>query len=333
MLLSKGADVNAKTHDQGYSALMFAAISNHQKTVSLLLEHGADIDYTNMIGRTASQMASFVNSNECVELINNFISKSSIEYYTEIHSINETEPKLPKGECVDELHKLLISTSDYSPVRIIKSIKLSQNNVLVENMHRIIQTLDAFVKKSFKVELNECPNDILAFKLHYHKYIFEFLTNMLKTLEKKSPQEVKENRIEKSFDLCFKQLLLHEEVGETKVTYQVFQEKFLRESIRQFPYKECGLIKQMVTILARTQIGAHPSALYVITSCLNGQRFNESLETTDFVAKRALLECATCKKKSLDAKICTHCKKVAYCDQFCQKLDWNWHKKQAFEKD
>ena len=71
MLLSKGADVNAKTHDQGYSALMFAAISNHQKTVSLLLEHGADIDYTNMIGRTASQMASFVNSNECVELINN----------------------------------------------------------------------------------------------------------------------------------------------------------------------------------------------------------------------------------------------------------------------
>jgi len=333
LLLSKKADVNAKTHDQGYSALMFAAISNHQKTVTLLLEHGADVDYTNMIGRTASQMASFVNSNECVELINNFISKSSLEYYTEIRSINDTEPKLPKGECVDELHKLLISTSDYSPVRILKSIKLSKNNVLVENLTRIMSALDAFITKTFKTENVECPNDILAFKLHYHKFIFEFLNKTVKNLEIKFPQEEKNVLLSKSFDLCFKQLLLKEEQSTKKVFFQLFQEKFLRESIRSFPYKESSLIQQMVTILSRTQMGDHPSALYVITSCLNGQRLNQSFETNESESKKAILECETCKKKSDDAKWCTHCKKVAYCDQFCQKLDWSWHKKQVYESN
>lgn len=69
VLIKKGADVNAKTHDQGYSALMFAAISNHTSVVRLLLENDADVDYTNLIGRNASQMACFVNSLESVDLI------------------------------------------------------------------------------------------------------------------------------------------------------------------------------------------------------------------------------------------------------------------------
>lgn len=84
LLIELGADVNAKTHDQGYSALMFAAISNHTKCVRLLLEYDADVDYTNTIGRTASQMATFVNSNESAEIINSYLSKRDIEYYTEV---------------------------------------------------------------------------------------------------------------------------------------------------------------------------------------------------------------------------------------------------------
>jgi len=74
VLIEKGADVNAKTHDQGYSALMFASISNHTAVVRLLLENDADVDYTNLIGRNASQMASFVNSLESVDLIKGVIS-------------------------------------------------------------------------------------------------------------------------------------------------------------------------------------------------------------------------------------------------------------------
>jgi hypothetical protein len=340
LLINRGADVNAKTHDQGYSALMFASISNHKDVVSLLLQNEADADYTNTIGRTATQMASFVNSNECVDLINSYISKKSLEYFTEIHSINETEPKLPKGECLDSLHKLLISSSNYSPVRILKSIKtLNKNNVLIANIGRIMRTLDAFVEKAFKNEEGECPNDLLAYKLHYYRYIFEFLNNTRSSLIKKQEASQKtgdENELnEKAFEFCFKQLLVEEDLNanssnnetSTPKFCRVFQEKFLRESIRQFPYKECALIRQMVTILARAQIGTHPSALYVITSCLNGQRFNENLDSESESSKKAILECATCTNKSSDAKWCTHCKKVAYCDQFCQKLDWPLHKK------
>jgi hypothetical protein len=340
LLIKKGADVNAKTHDQGYSALMFAAISNHTKVVNLLLEHGSNVDYKNNIDRTASQMAAFVNSNESVDLINGFIPKRALEYYTETHSSSETEPKLPKGDCLNELHKLLINTSNYSPLRIIKCIKLSKNNVLMSNIDRIIRTLDAFVTKSFKNNKEEhCPNDILSFKLHYHKFIFEYLNeqkkNLAKIMKEKSSELNEEQLQSKLIDLCLKNFISEEEVsyvnphggGTVKKMCRLYEEKFTREAMRQFPYKECALLRQMVTILAKTQIGAHPSAQYVLKSCLNGQKLNEELGGDNAKNEnRTMLECATCLTKSFDAKWCTHCKKVAYCDQFCQKVQWSIHK-------
>ncbi|CAF0710720.1 unnamed protein product [Brachionus calyciflorus] len=336
LLISKGADVNAKTHDQGYSALMFAAIACKKSVVSLLLENNADPDYTNIIGRTAAQMASFVNSYESVDIINSYISKNSLEYYTEIHSIDEKEPKLPKGECLDELHRLLIQTSNYSPCRIIKNIKFSKNNILMLNADRVIKTLDAFSVKAWKNEAGDCPNDILSFKLHYFKYLFEYLQNQKKRLSQKLQGTDETEQYDKLFELCLKQLVNEEEVtveGE-KILHRVFEEKFLRESIRQHPYKESSaLIRQMVTILSKAPIGGHPSALNVINSCLNGQRFNELFEQEGENSEgiKKVLECATCYTKSVNAKMCTHCKKVAYCNQFCQKIHWALHKKQSME--
>ncbi|RNA17077.1 ankyrin repeat and MYND domain-containing 2 [Brachionus plicatilis] len=330
LLISKGADVNAKTQDQGYSALMFAAIANKVNIVSLLLDNNADTEYTNVIGRTAAQMASFVNSNESVNIINSYISKESLEYYTECHSIDEKEPKLPRGECVDELHKLLINSSNYSPCRIIKCIKLSKNNTLMNNAEKIIRTLNAFSIKAWKNDSQDCPNDILSFKLHYYKYLFEYLLGQKSRLNKKleSSDASSDEISQKLFELCLKQLVSEEEIsldGE-KFKHRVFEEKFLRESIRQHPYKEqSALTKQMVTILAKAPIGGYPSALHVINSCLNGQRFNEFFDSSEKGEKK-ILECATCYSKNANAKICTHCKKVAYCDQFCQKVHWSIHK-------
>lgn len=334
LLVEKGADVNAKTHDQGYSALMFASVSNHAAVVRFLLEHDADTDYTNTIGRTASQMATFVNSHECADIINSYISKQSLEYYTEIHSVEETEPKLPKGECLNELHKLLTNSNNYSPVRILKLIKFASNNVLMLNVDKVIRTLEAFLKKAFRSEETECPNDLLSFKLHYYKYLFEYLRSQRKVLEKKYDQK---ELYDKLFDLCIKQFIKEEEIEvktndekNAKISFRLFEEKFLRESIRQYPYKECALVRQMVTILAKTSPGSNPTALYVIKSCLNGQRFSESFNLDDSSAdgepKRKLLECATCTFKSYEAKWCTHCRQVAYCDQFCQRLHWPIHK-------
>ena len=161
LLLRRGADVNAKSHDQGYSALMFAAISNHKPVVELLLASGADTDYRNTIGRTASQMAAFVNSHECVDLINGYISKPALAYYTDIRSVSETEPKLPKGECLDELHKLLINSSNYSPIRVVKLIKQAKDNVLLVNIEKVRFFLFEFLKLTTRKILTR---DLLARK-------------------------------------------------------------------------------------------------------------------------------------------------------------------------
>lgn len=216
----------------------------------------------------------------------------------------------------------------------------------MNNIDRVIRTLDAFTTRTFRNdERHECPNDVLSFKLHYYKYHFEFLRTQRKKLAESFLELSSANEMdEKLFDLCIRLLLTQEKVevkkeGNETFTrmYRVFEEKYIRESIRQYPYKECALVRQMVTILARSPIGADPSALYVIKSCLNGQKFSESFNFDDEnegkEEKRKLLECATCSAKSYDAKWCTHCKKVAYCDQYCQRLHWPFHKKQMISSN
>ncbi len=255
------------------------------------------------------------------------LPRKSLEYYTEIHSINQKEPKLPKGDCFDELYKLLTSSINYSPIYVIKQIKFSKNNVLFENMDKIIRTLEAFVEKEFKQSETGCPNDILAFKLNFFKYNFEFLKVQKKGLSEKFKDT--DELMQKTFETCFKLLLSEIEIGQNetnKKKYRVYEEKYLRESIRQFPYKECAIVKQMVTILAKIMIGDQPTALNVITGCLNGQRFND--EPSSFHH----LTCTTCYTKDQNVKLCTHCRRAAYCDQFCQKVHWLIHKKEIIDQ-
>lgn len=152
---------------------MFAAVSNHTDVVSLLLDNGANTERTNSIGRTAVQMAAFVNSNEAVDVIKGFIPRSGLEYFTNITGISETESKLPKGECCDELYNLLTKSVNYSPVRIIKAIKNAP--VLFENVSRVVKTLDAYITKVIREDESGIPNDILGYKLHYYKFMFEYI--------------------------------------------------------------------------------------------------------------------------------------------------------------
>ncbi len=134
---------------------------------------------------------------------------------------------------------------------------------------------------------------------------------------------------EKLFDICIKRLVSEETVEtfeaetNTKHThmYRVFEEKFIRESIRKFPYPECAIVQQMVMVLSKTQVGANPSALKVITDCMNGQRMNSPIDEFS--------NCATCLDRKVDVKVCSHCKKVAYCDQLCQRMHWPVHKKES----
>ncbi|GAA56249.1 ankyrin repeat and MYND domain-containing protein 2 [Clonorchis sinensis] len=81
-LLQNGADVNSKDQKQGYTALMFAAITGNRPLTKLLLQRGARINDTNKIGRTAAQMASFVGNQSVSTVINNFLEEYELEFYT-----------------------------------------------------------------------------------------------------------------------------------------------------------------------------------------------------------------------------------------------------------
>ncbi|EPY75776.1 hypothetical protein CB1_001566004 [Camelus ferus] len=62
LLLRHGADVNCHQHEHGYTALMFAALSGNKDITWVMLEAGAETDVVNSVGRTAAQMAAFVDS-------------------------------------------------------------------------------------------------------------------------------------------------------------------------------------------------------------------------------------------------------------------------------
>jgi len=101
ILLAHGADVNDHEHDQGYTALMFGALSGKKKSlfffkainlwfffegnseiVRILLEAGAKTHQTNSIGRTAAQLAAFTGQKQCVDTINNYVTLEDLKYYT-----------------------------------------------------------------------------------------------------------------------------------------------------------------------------------------------------------------------------------------------------------
>merc|ERR1740128_853113 len=57
-LIDAGADVNTQNaQDNGYTALMFAAIQCQPETVSILMDNGADVNIVNKDGMTALQLA------------------------------------------------------------------------------------------------------------------------------------------------------------------------------------------------------------------------------------------------------------------------------------
>ena len=86
--------MNADSHEHSYSALHFAALSGNVEICRLLLLSGAKPYHTNTLKRTAAQMAGFVGNHAVVAVINNYVPKDDVVYYTKISGL-ETEPKLP----------------------------------------------------------------------------------------------------------------------------------------------------------------------------------------------------------------------------------------------
>ncbi|XP_050992764.1 ankyrin repeat and MYND domain-containing protein 2 [Labeo rohita] len=294
LLLQHGADVNCNEHEYGYTALMFAGLSGNAEITEMILDAGAETDLVNSVGRTAAQMAAFVGQHDCVTVINNFFSRARLEYYT-IPQGSEREPKLPP-KLAGPLHKIIMTTN-LNPVKMVMLVKEDPLLVDVVALEKCYRVMDLLCEQCVK---QQDMNEVLAMKMHYISCVLQKCLAFL--------QERDDN-----LDALLKSLLK----GRDGDGFPQYQEKFIRDCIRKFPYCEATLLQQLVRSIAPVEIGNDPTAFSVLTQALTGQMV---LMDTEY--------CATCGERGADKK-CSFCKMVVYCGPTCQRLHWFTHKRQC----
>ncbi|CAL1534454.1 unnamed protein product [Lymnaea stagnalis] len=290
--LANGADVNSNFHENSYSALMFAALSGNRDVTRLMLEAGANVNHINSVNRTAAQMAAFVGQHQCVSVINNYFPSEEINYFTKPQGL-EKEAKLPAT--VAPALCALVNFTNLHPVKI--SLFLQSHPELLAESGKVCLVLSRLVEKNMK---SRAINDVLAIKCH-------FISTAVRLAA-----EARNKDKEKSLNGWLKSLMK----GRDEDGFMEFQERLIRQSLKEFPYVSSALLQQLVRQIAPVQIGQEPTALSILISAVNGQQF----------AWDASEGCDTCGEAKAEAK-CAKCKMVVYCNQTCQKLHWPTHKK------
>ncbi|XP_058463187.1 ankyrin repeat and MYND domain-containing protein 2 [Malaya genurostris] len=302
LLLDQGADVNSGKHEYKYTALHFGALSGNVDVCLKLLLAGANAHATNSVGRTAAQMAAFVANHQVVATINNFVPIKEIECYTKLQG-SQTEPMLPVVH-LDGFHKFVMQTNIH-PVRI--ALNLQKYGLFIDDLKRIKKVLEEMVEREMKRRTE--VNEVMAFKYHYLGY---FVNEIGKCrdyfLARKDGNSTKDQKSD------FVELFARRVLKPGKDGSLEYIEATIRECVREFPFRECTVFRQVVTQLASKENVA--SALEVIKSAINGQR--GFVDTISY--------CSSCGEEKPDKK-CSKCKEVQYCDRECQRLHWFMHKK------
>lgn len=160
-------------------------------------------------------------------------------------------------------------------------------------------------------------NEVMAFKYHYLSCVTAEVAKCQKRqeamkAEKSDKDKGGEDSEERKSDCV--ELLVRKFLKSSKSDGNPeYQEAFLRETVREFPFRESTIFRQMVATLAGTD---PPSAVSVVSAAINGQRgFSDNVQI-----------CVTCGEEKA-AKKCSKCKAVQYCDRECQRLHWFMHKK------
>lgn len=236
-------------HNGNYTCLHFAALSGKPEVCLQVLEAGVDPTIQNVVNRTAAQMAAFVNNHACVATINNFIPKSNLEYFTTIQS-GQTEPTLPP-EILDKFHKFVIEITLH-PVRVALNL---QKHSLLKHLHKT----RAALQKMTELEMKKLDaSELMALKYHYMSWI---VGELIKSEEHiTSRADNKQNFLE----LFIKRALKLDKTGK-----QDYIEWTVKDCIREFPYRETAIFRQIVSMFDRKD--SEPAEC-ILTTAINGQR-------------------------------------------------------------
>lgn len=239
----------------------------------------------NLVSRTPSQMAAFVGNHVAVATINNFIPKSELEYYTKLQG-QQTEPYLPVY-LLDAFHSFVIQ-SNIHPVRI--ALNLQRIGSFNEHLKQLRKVLEMMVER--EMQRRDDINEIMAFKYHYLGWI---VAEIIKCREHFALRCSAGDAAKTDYcELFAKRMLKVNRNGQLD-----FLESSIRDCVREFPFRECTVFRQVVAQLASKD----PSpALDVVRSAINGQRgFAVSFFGATFVWFQVSLEqfsLCVCRMKS-----------------------------------
>ncbi|ERL90775.1 ankyrin repeat and MYND domain-containing protein 2 [Dendroctonus ponderosae] len=298
VLLDQGADVKLCEHQHNYTALHFGALSGSADVCLLLLEAGAKSNETNTVGRSPAQMAAFVGHHNCVALINNYVPKGDVQVYT--NGGQGGAPLLPPF-LLESFHKFVMQINIH-PIKVVMNVHSFVG--LQEHLAEVKKVLDLMSEREMK--RGQESNEVMSFKLYYLGYI---VGEIGKVKVRQAANREQEEKRPIDITEAFARKLLKP----GKEDSLEYMDGFLKECIREFPFRESTLFRQMVATLSGDDA---PAALFVISACINGQR--------GFLD--AVAHCNTCGEEK-PTKKCSKCKVVQYCDRNCQRLHWTWHKK------
>ena len=235
-------------------------------------------------------------------MINNFLPKSSIDYYSQPHA---GEPRLAK-HLVLPLHKFVL-TVNVHPIYIF--LNLDNYSELVNNIGTVKAVLQSISDKEMTDK--EVPAENISFKFAYLVYLLDYFEHQFKVVTEKQPDLECRERIRKTADLIIKRLLKER----TETGFPIALEKFVRAACSTFKYKESSVFVMMLHKLRDVKIGDEPSALQLLIDSINDQK--------GFF--KTCVNCATCNELNPSSR-CSSCKSAWYCNQTCQRYDWSGHK-------
>lgn len=303
-LLDHGASVDYTNRKDGYTPLMFAAISSKEGVVRLLLERGVDTTKENCVNRTAAQMAAFVGLHRITGIINAWKPYHlSVEPYTRCREL-EDKPRIPSEELGRVLHKLIVINNAY-PIRVFLHIK--ENLDLVKYGQEFKYVLENLSLKASK-SVNE---EEWSFRYYYFSYFIDYCLKYYKANFSNNKDEPIDQVFDSSsWDKCI--LTIIRRFIKVDKSSKLEFNKFVVDCMMKFEFTHLPVYRTMTLALNHGKLDAVSAVIQI----LEGVRFQQMPAEC----------CSVCNEAGKNKK-CSKCKSVYYCGATCQHVDWFQHKK------